>query len=137
MSAAKFLEFTCNKDDLKEANVFIVTVPTPIDDHKQPDLTPLIEASEMIGSIIKKNDLIIFESTVYPGATEDDCVPVVEKKSGLKLNRDFYAGYSPERINPGDKDRRLPNIMKILQVQRLKLQIMLIPFTHQYNCGHS
>ncbi|EPX8660835.1 Vi polysaccharide biosynthesis UDP-N-acetylglucosamine C-6 dehydrogenase TviB, partial [Shigella sonnei] len=87
--------------------------PTPIDKHKQPDLTPLIKASETLGKIIKKGDVIIYESTVYPGATEEDCIPVVEKVSGLKFNIDFFAGYSPERINPGDKEHRVTNILKV------------------------
>lgn len=110
---AKDLEFSANKNDLKNCNVFLVTVPTPIDKYKQPDLTPLIQASEMLGAIIKEGDIIIYESTVYPGATEQDCIPVVERVSGLKLNENFYAGYSPERINPGDKEHRLANILKI------------------------
>ena len=113
LAEASLLSFTCDKDDLKQVNIFIVTVPTPIDDHKQPDLTPLIRASEMIGTIIKENDVVIYESTVYPGATEEDCIPVIEKNSGLKFNLDFFAGYSPERINPGDKERRVANITKI------------------------
>jgi UDP-N-acetyl-D-galactosamine dehydrogenase len=105
--------FTSEVSDLKSCNTYIVTVPTPIDDHKNPDLTPLIEASEMLGSILKKGDLVIYESTVYPGATEDDCVPVLERVSGLTFNQDFYAGYSPERINPGDKQHRLTAIKKV------------------------
>ena len=113
LAKAKFLSFSCNKDDLKQANVFIVTVPTPIDEHKKPDLTPLIKASEILGGVVNKNDIIIYESTVYPGATEEECIPVVEKVSGLKLNEDFYAGYSPERINPGDKEHRVNNILKV------------------------
>ena len=113
LAEAKFLSFSCNKDDLKKANVFIVTVPTPIDEHKQPDLTPLIKASEMLGGVVNKGDIIIYESTVYPGATEEDCIPVVEMVSGLKFNVDFYAGYSPERINPGDKEHRVTNILKV------------------------
>lgn len=107
------LTYACSLDALKECNVFIVTVPTPIDKHKQPDLTPLIKASETLGKIIKKGDVIIYESTVYPGATEEDCIPVVEKVSGLKFNIDFFAGYSPERINPGDKEHRVTNILKV------------------------
>ena len=109
----KGLGFSSNKDDLKNYNVFIVTVPTPIDKFKAPDLTPLIKASEMLGSILKKGDLIIYESTVYPGCTEEDCVPVLEKASGLKFNEDFFAGYSPERINPGDKINTLTKIKKV------------------------
>nr|AAA84869.1 ORF1 [Shigella sonnei] len=107
------LTYACSLDALKECNVFIVTVPAPIDKHKQPDLTPLIKASETLGKIIKKGDVIIYESTVYPGATEEDCIPVVEKVSGLKFNIDFFAGYSPERINPGDKEHRVTNILKV------------------------
>jgi UDP-N-acetyl-D-galactosamine dehydrogenase len=99
--------------DLESANVYIVTVPTPIDEHKCPDLTPLIKASESIGKSLKKGDIVIYESTVYPGATEEDCVPVLERVSGLVFNRDFYAGYSPERINPGDKEHRVTNIKKV------------------------
>lgn len=110
---AKHLQFTINPDDLKQCSIYIVTVPTPIDAHKRPDLTPLIKASELIGGVICKGDLVIFESTVYPGATEEDCVPVIEKKSGLNFNSDFFAGYSPERINPGDKEHRLPSILKV------------------------
>ncbi len=107
------LSFSSNVNDLKDYNVFIVTVPTPIDQFKAPDLTPLIKASEMIGRQIKKGDLIIYESTVYPGCTEEDCVPVLEKFSGLKFNVDFYCGYSPERINPGDKVNTLTKIKKV------------------------
>jgi UDP-N-acetyl-D-galactosamine dehydrogenase len=99
--------------DLKSCNVYIVTVPTPINEHKQPDLTPLIKASEMLGKVVSKGDTIIYESTVYPGATEEECIPVVERISGLTFNEDFYAGYSPERINPGDKEHRVTNILKV------------------------
>lgn len=113
LAAATNLAFSSNEADLKEANVLIVTVPTPIDDHRQPDLTPLIKASEMLGRVINKGDVVIYESTVYPGATEEECIPVVEKVSGLVFNRDFYAGYSPERINPGDKARPVTKIMKV------------------------
>lgn len=107
------LSYSASVDDLKSCNVFIVTVPTPIDEHKQPDLTPLIKASETIGSVLKKGAIVIYESTVYPGATEEDCVPVLEKVSGLKFNVDFFAGYSPERINPGDKEHRVTTIKKV------------------------
>ncbi|WP_220461205.1 MULTISPECIES: Vi polysaccharide biosynthesis UDP-N-acetylglucosamine C-6 dehydrogenase TviB [unclassified Colwellia] len=107
------LSYACQPEDLKNSNVYIVTVPTPIDQHKQPDLTPLLKASEMLGKVISKNDIIIYESTVYPGATEEACIPVVEKASGLVYNKDFYAGYSPERINPGDKEHRVTNILKV------------------------
>ncbi len=107
------LTFSNNVEDLKSANVYIVTVPTPINEHKQPDLTPLIKASEMLGTVINQDDIIIYESTVYPGATEEECIPVVEKASGLKFNQNFFAGYSPERINPGDKEHRVTNILKV------------------------
>ncbi|PRB75437.1 Vi polysaccharide biosynthesis UDP-N-acetylglucosamine C-6 dehydrogenase TviB [Pseudomonas sp. MYb185] len=107
------LSCTANLNDLRNCNCFIVTVPTPIDDYKRPDLTPLIKASETIGQVLKKGDIVIYESTVYPGATEEDCVPVLERVSGLKFNQDFFAGYSPERINPGDKEHRVHNIMKV------------------------
>jgi UDP-N-acetyl-D-galactosamine dehydrogenase len=110
---AQFLTFSTNPEDMSQCNVFIVTVPTPIDLHKRPDLTSLIKASETIGKVLKAGDIVIYESTVYPGATEDDCVPVLEKFSGLKFNRDFYAGYSPERINPGDKEHRVTSIRKV------------------------
>jgi UDP-N-acetyl-D-galactosamine dehydrogenase len=107
------LNFSANVEDLKNYNVFIVTVPTPIDQFKSPDLTPLLKASEMLGSVIQKDDIVIYESTVYPGCTEEDCVPVLEKYSGLKFNQDFYCGYSPERINPGDKINTLTKIKKV------------------------
>jgi UDP-N-acetyl-D-glucosamine/UDP-N-acetyl-D-galactosamine dehydrogenase len=110
---AKHLSFSSTMSELSVCNTYIVTVPTPIDEHKQPDLTPLIRASETIGQVLKRGDVVIYESTVYPGATEEDCVPILEKKSGLKFNVDFFAGYSPERINPGDKQHRLPNIRKV------------------------
>ena len=107
------LKFSSNVEHLKNRNVFIVTVPTPIDQFKAPDLIPLLKASEMLGQVIKKGDIIIYESTVYPGCTEEDCVPVLEKHSGLKFNEDFYCGYSPERINPGDKVNTLTKIKKV------------------------
>ncbi|MEK0275204.1 Vi polysaccharide biosynthesis UDP-N-acetylglucosamine C-6 dehydrogenase TviB [Vibrio vulnificus] len=113
LAEATKLVYTTSLDALKECNVFIVTVPTPIDEHKQPDLTPLVKASETLGKVIKQGDVIVYESTVYPGATEDDCIPVVERVSGLKFNQDFFAGYSPERINPGDKEHRVTNILKV------------------------
>lgn len=113
LADAKHLTFSTQQEDLQACNVFIVTVPTPIDQYKRPDLTPLIKASETIGKVLKQGDIVIYESTVYPGATEEDCVPVLEKFSGLKYNRDFYAGYSPERINPGDKEHRVTTIMKV------------------------
>lgn len=107
------MKFSRNIEDLKACNTFIVTVPTPIDDHKRPDLTPLIKASETVGKALKKGDIVIYESTVFPGCTEDDCVPVLEKTSGLKYNQDFFCGYSPERINPGDKEKTVCNILKV------------------------
>ncbi|HGM5582917.1 TPA: Vi polysaccharide biosynthesis UDP-N-acetylglucosamine C-6 dehydrogenase TviB [Pseudomonas putida] len=110
---ATHLSFSSAVEDLSGCNVFIVTVPTPIDDYKRPDLTPLIKASETIGRALKKGDVVIYESTVYPGATEEDCVPVLERVSGLKFNVDFFAGYSPERINPGDKLHRVTTIQKV------------------------
>lgn len=112
LSAAK-LSYSSNPEDLKSVNHFIVTVPTPVDEFKTPDLTPLKKASETVGKVLKKGDIVIYESTVYPGCTEEDCVPVLEKFSGLKFNVDFFCGYSPERINPGDKQHRLPNIKKV------------------------
>lgn len=110
---ASHLSFTTNPADLADAQIYIVTVPTPIDAHKRPDLTPLIKASETLGKVLKRGDIVIYESTVYPGATEEDCVPVLERVSGLIFNKDFFAGYSPERINPGDKTHRLPDIRKV------------------------
>ncbi|MES5615466.1 Vi polysaccharide biosynthesis UDP-N-acetylglucosamine C-6 dehydrogenase TviB [Acinetobacter baumannii] len=107
------LSYTADIEDLKTANFFIVTVPTPIDDFKQPDLTPLVKASQSIAKVLKKGDIVVYESTVYPGATEEVCIPELEKHSGLIFNQDFFVGYSPERINPGDKQRRVTNILKI------------------------
>lgn len=113
LAAAKLLSYTTNLDDLGACNCYIVTVPTPIDENKRPDLTPLIKASEIVGKVLKKGDIVIYESTVYPGCTEEDCVPVLEKHSGLKFNKDFFCGYSPERINPGDKEHRVSTIKKV------------------------
>jgi UDP-N-acetyl-D-galactosamine dehydrogenase len=113
LAAAPQLSFTDSLDDVAGCTVFIVTVPTPIDDFKTPDLTPLVKASESVGKVLKSGDIVIYESTVYPGATEEVCVPVLERVSGLKFNEDFYAGYSPERINPGDKEHRVTTIMKV------------------------
>jgi UDP-N-acetyl-D-galactosamine dehydrogenase len=110
---ASQLSFTANLEELAAANIFIVTVPTPIDEHRQPDMTPLVKASQTIGKVLKKGDIVIYESTVYPGATEEVCVPVLEQVSGLTFNVDFFAGYSPERINPGDKEHRVTNIKKV------------------------
>jgi UDP-N-acetyl-D-galactosamine dehydrogenase len=113
LSQAGQLTFSTDVEDLRGCNCFIVTVPTPIDEHKRPDLTPLIKASQTIGQVLKSGDIVIYESTVYPGCTEEDCVPILEKVSGLKFNQDFFAGYSPERINPGDKEHRVTNIKKV------------------------
>lgn len=113
LKEARSLSFTSNPEELRGCNCFIVTVPTPIDEYNQPDLTPLIKASETIGNLLKQGDIVIYESTVYPGATEEDCVPILEKYSGLIFNKDFYVGYSPERINPGDKEHRVNNIKKV------------------------
>ena len=113
LKQAMQLTYSANLDDLCSCNFFIVTVPTPIDEFKQPDLTPLIKASTSIGEVLKKGDVVVYESTVYPGATEEACIPVLEQVSGLKFNQDFFAGYSPERINPGDKLHRVTNILKI------------------------
>lgn len=107
------LRFSSNVNEIADCNCFIVTVPTPIDAHKRPDLTPLLRASEAIGKVLKQGDIVVYESTVYPGATEEECVPVLKRYSGLVFNRDFFAGYSPERINPGDKLHRLPDIQKV------------------------
>jgi UDP-N-acetyl-D-galactosamine dehydrogenase len=105
LAQAPNLKFTNDLADIADCNFYIVAVPTPIDQHRQPNLGPLLSASRMVGSVIKRGDIVVFESTVYPGATEEDCLPLVEQGSGLVLNRDFFAGYSPERINPGDKAR--------------------------------
>ena len=113
LATADKLSFSTQLDDIAACNVYIVTVPTPIDQHRRPDLTPLIKASESVGKVLKRGDIVIYESTVYPGATEEDCVPVLERVSGLKFNTDFFCGYSPERINPGDKLHRLTTIKKV------------------------
>lgn len=113
LKASAHLKFSSELTDLTACNTFIVTVPTPIDHFKKPDLGPLLKASEMIGHVLKKGDVVIYESTVYPGCTEEDCVPVLEKQSGLKFNEDFFCGYSPERINPGDKVNTLTKIKKV------------------------
>ena len=113
LNDAVHLSYTDSKDDIKDCGIFIVTVPTPIDQHKRPDLTPLEKSSQTVGSILKKGDIVIYESTVYPGATEEICVPILERQSGLRFNIDFYCGYSPERINPGDKEHRLTTIKKV------------------------
>ncbi|MDF2999587.1 MAG: nucleotide sugar dehydrogenase [Xanthobacteraceae bacterium] len=113
LAEAQSLSFSADIDDLRACTTFIVTVPTPIDGHKRPDLTPLLRASETVGKVLKRGDVVVYESTVYPGATEDDCVPVLERASGLIFNRDFFVGYSPERINPGDRRHRLATIRKV------------------------
>ena len=113
LKSADRLSFTTGVADLKRCRVFIVTVPTPIDGYKRPDLTPLVRASETVGKVMRTGAVVIYESTVYPGCTEEVCVPILEKESGLKFNRDFFAGYSPERINPGDKEHRLTTIRKV------------------------
>lgn len=110
---ANGMEFTLDLEAIRDCNVYIVTVPTPIDNYKKPDLTPLIKASETVGKVLKKDDIVIYESTVYPGCTEEDCVPVLERVSGLTFNTDFYCGYSPERINPGDKEHTVTKILKV------------------------
>ncbi len=133
LAQAQQLTFTADRGDLATANVFIVTVPTPIDAFKQPDLTPLISASEMLGAVLKHGDIVVYESTVYPGATEEVCVPELERVSDLKFNQDFFVGYSPERINPGDKNHRVSSIKKVTSgstpevaelVDKLYLQII-------------
>ena len=113
LAEASQLRYSCEPADLKSAQVYIVTVPTPVDQANRPDMTPLVKASETVGKALKAGDIVIYESTVYPGATEEICVPVLEKFSGLKFNQDFFCGYSPERINPGDKEHRLPTIRKV------------------------
>lgn len=113
LAESAFINYSFEVEALQRCNVYIVTVPTPIDEHKQPDLTPLIKASQMLAQVISKGDVIIYESTVYPGATEDVCIPEIEQYSNLKFNEDFFAGYSPERINPGDKEHRVTNILKV------------------------
>jgi len=113
LGAAQHLSFSSDLDELRACSIFIVTVPTPIDSSRRPDLTPLLRASETVGRVLKRGDIVIYESTVYPGATEEDCVPVLEQVSGLTFNTDFFVGYSPERINPGDKQHRLTTITKV------------------------
>jgi UDP-N-acetyl-D-galactosamine dehydrogenase len=113
LAAARKLSYTTSIKDLKPCRVFIVTVPTPIDEYKRPDLTPLVKSSEAVGKVLKKGDVVVYESTVYPGCTEEVCIPILEKVSGLRFNKDFFAGYSPERINPGDKEHRVTTIRKV------------------------
>jgi UDP-N-acetyl-D-galactosamine dehydrogenase len=107
------LSYTTDIADTASCNIYIITVPTPINNKNQPDLTPLVKSSQSVGSVLKKGDVVIYESTVYPGVTEDECVPILEEISGLKFNEDFFCGYSPERINPGDKEKTLTKILKI------------------------
>jgi UDP-N-acetyl-D-galactosamine dehydrogenase len=113
LAESTMISYSSNLQELADCNVYIVTVPTPIDEYKQPDLSPLVKASQALGTVVSKGDIIVYESTVYPGATEETCLPEVEKVSGLTFNKDFFAGYSPERINPGDKEHRVTNILKI------------------------
>ena len=113
LAAARYLRYSCTVQDLQQVQIFIITVPTPVDQANRPDMTPLVKASETVGKVLKTGDIVIYESTVYPGATEEVCVPVLEKFSSLKFNYDFFCGYSPERINPGDKEHRLPTIKKV------------------------
>lgn len=113
LAGADKLSYTADIEDIKSCNIYIVTVPTPINEYKQPDLSPLERASSLLGQVIKQGDIVIYESTVYPGATEEVCVPILEQVSGLKFNENFYVGYSPERINPGDKEHRVTNILKV------------------------
>jgi UDP-N-acetyl-D-galactosamine dehydrogenase len=113
LAEAGLLTYSDSLDAIKACNIYIVTVPTPINEHKQPDLSPLLKASETIGKVLKSGDIVVYESTVYPGATEEDCVPVLERVSGLRFNQDFFCGYSPERINPGDKEHRVTTILKV------------------------
>ena len=113
LAQARHLRYSQTPEDLEEASIFIVTVPTPIDQANRPDLMPLVKASETVGKALKVGDIVVYESTVYPGATEEVCVPILERQSGLKFNQDFFCGYSPERINPGDKEHRLPTIKKV------------------------
>ena len=110
---ARHLTFTSSIDEIRECNFYIITVPTPINDYKQPDLTPLIMASETVGKVLRPGDIVVYESTVYPGCTEEECVPILERMSAMTFNKDFFVGYSPERINPGDKKYRLTTIKKI------------------------
>lgn len=121
VNCSKGLFLSDNLADIVECNYYIVTVPTPVDKHNNPDLTYLYRASETVGKVLKKGDIVIYESTVYPGATEEECIPVLEKVSGLKYNKDFFAGYSPERINPGDKEHTVEKILKVTSGSTLKL----------------
>lgn len=122
---AKYLRYTTDSEVLREANCYIVTVPTPVDANKRPDLTPLIKASETVGKVLKVSDIVIYESTVYPGCTEEDCVPVLERYSGLQFNYDFFCGYSPERINPGDKEHRVTTIKKVTSGSTPEIAVLI------------
>ena len=113
LKSANNLSYTQSADDLKDCNFYIITVPTPVDANKNPDLTPIKSASKLVGSLLSKGDIVVYESTVFPGCTEEECVPILEEVSELRFNEDFYCGYSPERINPGDKKHRITNILKI------------------------
>ncbi len=113
LKSSSHLSYSSNPEDLKRCNFYIITVPTPIDQYKNPDLTPLRKASEMVGQLLNKGDMVVYESTVFPGCTEEECVPILEKQSGLKFNQEFHCGYSPERINPGDKEHRVTSILKV------------------------
>ena len=121
LESAAHLSYTTDVDKLKTCNIYIVTIPTPIDIHKRPDLSPLEKASETVGKVLSKDDIVIYESTVYPGATEEVCVPILEKHSGLTFNKNFYCGYSPERINPGDKEHRVTTIKKVTSGSTLEI----------------
>jgi UDP-N-acetyl-D-galactosamine dehydrogenase len=142
LAAALRLVFSADLDDLRRCNVFIVTVPTPIDSAKRPDLTPLVKASETLGKVLKQGDIVVYESTVYPGCTEEICVPILAKSSSLVFNRDFFAGYSPERINPGDKQHRVANILKVTSGSTPEVAdfvnslygSIIIAGTHQASC---
>ena len=125
LSDAVYLNFTSNVDDIKDCDIFIVTVPTPINQNKSPDLSSLVSASELVGGLIKKGNIVIYESTVYPGATEEVCAPIIEKKSGLKFNVDFFCGYSPERVNPGDKENRVTSIMKVTSGSTPEIAVLI------------
>ena len=125
IESSKYLKFSFQVADLSNSNIFIVTVPTPINQFKSPDLGPLLNASKMLGAILKKDDIVIYESTVYPGCTEEECVPVLEKSSGLVFNKDFYCGYSPERINPGDKTNTLTKIKKVTSGSTKEISIIV------------
>ncbi len=128
LKSSKKFSMSSNMDDLRSANFYIVTVPTPINEFKQPDFTPLISASGTVGKVLKKGDIVVYESTVYPGCTEEICIPILEKESGLKFNADFFCGYSPERINPGDKTRRIVDILKVTSGSTPEIAIVVDNF---------